>query len=157
MKDPVSPELRAYVIRRDGGCVVGRLLSVVALVIRPAQRPCRNDLGEVIVWNDQRYLTAAHVRDRGKGGRSAKRPPSTPRHLVAACYGHHLASPVVDLADVRDVLDAYLEEREGPDQDDGNRPHEAIARVRSARSRDAGIVAPAGSDRQEGRVDPDGS
>lgn len=142
-KDPVRPEDARAVLRRDGGCVVGFLYATGK--IARAVGPCS------IV------LTVAHVRDRGKGGRMAKRPPSVRRHLAATCSRHHLDDPIVDRPEVRDAVDAYLEEKEGPDQDDGNRPHEAIARVRSARSRDAGILASAGSDRQEERVDPDGT
>lgn len=151
-RDPVSPEDATYVLRRDPACVVA-ILSATGRI--PSFGPCRGLWGgPPLVPTD---WTVAHVRDRGKGGRSSKRPPSTPRHLVKACVGHHLADPVVDRPEVRDALDEYLELREGPDQDEGNRPHEAIARVRSARHREEGILpTPDGSDRpgsEEGRDD----
>jgi hypothetical protein len=132
--DPVSPEDAAYVIRRDGGCVVGVLILDGTLPELPG---CSSIYGRPISTFDTRGLTIAHVRDRGKGGRLGKRPPSRTRHLVACCYGHHLAHPYVDRAEVRDALDDYLEELEGADPEE--RPHEVIARVRSARS-----ILPAG-------------
>lgn len=72
-----------------------------------------------------------------------KRPPSTARRLVWCCAGHHLLDPVVDKADVRPLVDAYLEELEGPDLDD-DRPWEVIRRVRarsvsSASSEEGGL------------------
>ena len=143
-RDAVSPELRAYVLRRDGGCVLRPEKVAVVSRLGPLG-PCRG------------RITAAHVRDRGKGGRTSKRPPSTARHLVGACERHHLDDPVVDRPEVRDVLDAYLEDLEGPDQDDGNRPWEAIPRVRSARAmlpNASGVPAPlAPRSDEEGRND----
>jgi hypothetical protein len=131
--DPVTPEVRAYVFRRDRACVVG-LLALAGRIPDPG--PCRDQWGHRldVLRPDVRDLTAAHVRDRGRGGRTGARPPSTPRHLVAACYGHHLAVPVVDRSDVRDVLDDYLEEREGPEPEDA-RSWETVARVRGPEDR----------------------
>ena len=127
--DPVTPELRAYVFRRDGRCVVGLLAERGRI---PDQGLCRNAYGLPIIatgpWPAS-LLTFAHVRDRA-GGRTAKRPPSTPRRGAAACYGHHIARPVVDQADVRPEIDRYLEELEGPDLDD-SRPWETVRRVRA--------------------------
>lgn len=117
--DPVPPELAIYVFRRDGGCVVATLVLRGSIAV---EKPCRG------------RLTAAHVRDRA-GGRTGKRPPSTARRLASVCEGHHLDDPVVDRADVRPVVDAYLEELEGADVD-RSRPWEVIRRVR-ARSLDS--------------------
>lgn len=115
--DPVSPELRDYVFRRDPECVV-------AILIRRRILP-RDTFGRCDGPD-----TAAHVRD-SRGGRTGKRPPSTPRRLVRACRAHHVDYPTVDLADVRPLVDAYLEEKEGPDVDD-SRPWETIRRVRAS-------------------------
>lgn len=117
--DPVTPELHAYVLRRDGGCMVAAMAGSHRMTL-PDPGPCGGP------------LTAAHVRDRGKGGRTGKRPPSVPRHLVAACRVHHIDHPWVDRADYRDALDALLEAVEGPSLAD-DRPWEAIPRVRSGR------------------------
>lgn len=124
--DPVSPELAAYVFLRDGGCVVATLVLRGEISV---EKPCRG------------RLTAAHVRDRA-GGRTGKRPPSTKRRLAAVCEGHHTDDPVVDRADVRPVVDRYLEEIEGADVDD-SRPWEVIRRVR-ARSLDSATSEQAG-------------
>lgn len=134
-EDRVSPELALYVVRRDRGCVVQRLASVLPVRVGP----CRDRSGNVLsTWEAlfvslvdwERILTIAHVRDR-RGGRTGKRPASTPRRLAAVCAGHHLLDPTVDQADVRPIVDAYLEEQEGPDVDD-SRPWEVVRRVRSA-------------------------
>lgn len=110
-KDPVSPEDYLYVMRREGWtCIVGTLLS-------HRFGPCSGG------------LTLAHVRDRGLGGRLGRRPPSKRRHMVAACEGHHLANPIVDRREVRDLLDDYLKRMEGPEPP-SNRPWERIVRVR---------------------------
>lgn len=123
-KDPVTPEVADHVFRRDIGCVVGKLGVNVG--------PCRGRYGEVAAWSGPWVptdLTLAHVRDRGLGGRLGRRPPSTARHLVVACYGHHLAVPVVDRPTVRDVLDDYLSRMEGPEPET-SRPWERIRRIR---------------------------
>jgi hypothetical protein len=135
--DPVTPETYRYVLARDRRCLVGWLadrgdipFSLVGL--------CASAEGTI---RDPRTIdgldpTVAHVRDRGKGGRTGKRPPSVPRHLATVCYRHHLGGPVVyvDLPEVRDALDAHLEEIEGPDPEDG-RAHERIRRVRGPAER----------------------
>lgn len=127
--DPVSPELRAYVFRREGyRCVVSLLVERGRI---PDQGPCRDRFGKkpltLAEWVGS--LTFAHVRDRA-GGRAGKRPPSKARRAVAACYGHHLAKPVVDSREVREAIEEYLEELEGPDVDE-DRPNEVIRRVRA--------------------------
>lgn len=119
-EDPVTPELRAYVLWRDQGCVIGRLVYSHDLAFELAG-PCRarsgRDLGILMRVDPSLFdelLTIAHVRDR-LGGRMGKRPP---------------------------FLDAHLEAVEGPDRDP-RRPWEAIARVR-------GIVDSAPSDQEGG-------
>ena len=133
-QDPVTPELARYVLWRDRGCVIARLVASGALDFERVGG-CRGSGGEslgilvsIVPELADTVLTIAHVRDR-KGGRLGKRPPSVPRHLAAVCYGHHLADPMVDRRDVRPVVDDYLEAVEGPDRDP-RRPWEAIARVR---------------------------
>jgi hypothetical protein len=127
--DPVSPALAGYIVGRDGECVVGKLAR--AGRIRDFG-PCRNAYGIAIRdWTPRSIadLTIAHVRDRGRGGRTGRRPRSIPRRLVAACHGHHIADPVVDRAEVRDELDVYLEALEGPEPAP-ERWWEAVQRVR---------------------------
>ena len=126
-EDPVRPEVREYVLRRDEGCVVG-ILSMRLAIARDVGI-CRDQYGNHVSVFDLRDRTIAHVRDRGLGGRMAKRPPSVPRHLAAVCYGHHIADPIIDRPDVRDVVDAYLESLEGATAS-SVRPWERIARVR---------------------------
>lgn len=134
-EDRVTPETRAYVFARDEyRCIVDRLVELGKIVRRG---PCRDQYGsEVVVWRSgesfvRTTLTAAHVRDRGRGGRMSKRPASTARRLVTACVGHHLADPAVDRPEVRDAIDEYLEAKEGRDQDADARPWETVRRVRS--------------------------
>lgn len=112
--DRVSPELATYVRLRDGPCVILLLANIGRI---PSQGPCRG------------RSTAAHVRDSA-GGRTGKRPPSTPRRVASVCEGHHTDDPVVDRAAIRPEVDRYLEDLEGPDVDD-SRPWEAIRRVRA--------------------------
>lgn len=126
--DPVPPELARYVLERDHGCVLAILALRGRIVLATS---CRDRYGTPVdgrfVSSFERILTIAHVRDRA-GGRLGKRPPSTPRRLAAICYGHHLSEALVDSAVVRPAVDAYLEEREGPDID-YSRPWERIRRV----------------------------
>jgi hypothetical protein len=137
-RDPVTPELREYVLYRDAACVIG-LLAWRHELEAIAVGPCRSRDGRILgilisvvpaLFDD--LLTVAHVRDP-KGGRMGKRPPSTARRLAAVCYGHHLLHPVVDRADVRPVVDAYLERMEGPELET-DRPWERVVRVRGALS-----------------------
>lgn len=132
-KDPVTPELRAYVLNRDAACVVGLLVYRHELAFEDVGGCSTKDgrsvgiLISVVPSLFDDLLTLAHVRD-SRGGRMGRRPPSTPRRLAAVCYGHHLAYPTVDRADVRPVVDAYLERLEGPEMI--GRPGEVIVRVR---------------------------
>ena len=65
-RDPVTPEVYAAVLARDGRCVAPQLGA-----------------GDLC---DGR-LTLDHVKDQPMMG---KRAPSDPAHLVALCWRHHL-------------------------------------------------------------------
>lgn len=136
-EDPVTPEVRAYVFERDDGCVVARLVYARELPLE-ITGPCMSKWGRTLgllvrvapgLRDD--LLTIAHVRDRGMGGRLGKRPPSIPRRLAAVCHGHHTTHGTIDLPDVRDVVDLYLEAKEGPEPAP-SRPWERIPRIRRA-------------------------
>jgi hypothetical protein len=66
-KDPVTPELRLLVLRRDGICVTRR--------IDPNADDCAG------------RLTLDHVKDQPRMG---VRAPSDPAHLAVVCMHHHL-------------------------------------------------------------------
>jgi hypothetical protein len=63
-EDKVSPELHAYILKRDGGCIAPRY---------GATTPC---------WG---RITEDHVKTELRAG---KRATSDPKHLVAVCQGH---------------------------------------------------------------------
>lgn len=65
-KDPVTPEVRAAVLKRDGGCVA-------PILDQQASGTC---------WG---RLTLDHVKDHPRMGRRA---PSDEAHLVTLCEGH---------------------------------------------------------------------
>lgn len=139
-RDPVSPDLAAYILDRDRGCVVQRIAPRLVREIGPCRDRSGRELstldGLIVRRSDaDRVLTVAHVRDR-LGGKMGQRPPATRRRLAAVCAGHHLLDPIVDRADVRPVVDEYLEEQEGPDHADA-RPWEEIPRVRGGANRGA--------------------
>lgn len=75
-KDPVTPELRRYVLNRDGGCMAQWL---------GAPTGCR-DTGGYPLPMLSLDLELDHVRDQPMIG---KRAPSDPIHLVALCHHHH--------------------------------------------------------------------
>ena len=88
-KDPVTPELRAAVLERDGGCVAPRLVPAGELAA---------SYGWVIVETSKRtyyldacsgQLTLDHVKDQPRMG---VRAPSDMAHLVTLCAFHHLDS-----------------------------------------------------------------
>jgi hypothetical protein len=66
-RDPVSPELREAVLRRDRGCVAPRLGAT--------EYDCHG------------RLTLDHVKDQPMMG---KRAPSDLSHLATLCWTHHL-------------------------------------------------------------------
>jgi hypothetical protein len=66
-RDPVTPELRLFVLERDHGCVA------VTLGAEPGD--CRG------------RLQLDHVKDAPMAG---KRAPSDPGHLASICEFHHL-------------------------------------------------------------------
>ncbi len=78
-KDPVTPELRIAILRRDSGCIAADNHHLVrrlfALHPHPAEDACRG------------RLTLQHVKDQPRTG---KRAPSDPEHLVVVCEHHHL-------------------------------------------------------------------
>ena len=93
-RDPVTPEVREAVLRRDGGCVA------------PELWPCIEhgaDCGSPPDPCDGR-LTLDHVKDEPRMG---KRAPSDPAHLVTLCWHHHLDGWATSH---RPELRAYLRE-----------------------------------------------
>ena len=81
MRDQVSPEMYRAVIARDGGCV--------APLVDPGCSPCRSQWGAVHDRSFLGMLTLDHVREEAMMGKRAR---SDMRHLVAICYGHHIAT-----------------------------------------------------------------
>jgi hypothetical protein len=67
-RDPVTPDVALYVLRRDAGCVAVKL----------GEHP--NTCGG--------RLTLDHVRDHAAMG--GVRAPSDARHLATVCENHHL-------------------------------------------------------------------
>lgn len=65
-KDPVTPETRAAVLKRDGGCVAKKLIPQES----------------VKCWG---RLTLDHVKDNPT---MSKRAPSDLAHLATLCQGH---------------------------------------------------------------------
>ena len=79
MRDQVTPELRALVLARDGGCVATRL---------DADHQCMSLWGPV-ARTDLWAMTLDHVKDEPRMGRRA---PSDAEHLVTLCYGAHIVT-----------------------------------------------------------------
>lgn len=71
-KDPVTPDLRLYVLERDRWCVA----MTVDPTLAGGAASCRG------------RLTLDHVQDGY--GRMGKRAPSDRAHLVTLCEHHHL-------------------------------------------------------------------
>lgn len=96
-KDPVTPELRNYVLARDAGCVMPRLDF--------APRPADNIPPDEILplpFCDGR-IEIDHVDNGGIG----KRGPSTPANLVSLCGPHHRFKTENSRL-MRSLLRAYL-------------------------------------------------
>lgn len=72
-EDKVTPELRAYILARDGMCFAARI---------DLSHQCRTRFGAPHRPDDLAKLTLDHVHDHASMG---KRAPSDPRHLVAVC------------------------------------------------------------------------
>lgn len=80
-RDRVTPEMRAAVIVRDGGCVLARL--------DPAH-VCRDRWGTAHAATATWLLSIEHVKDELRMGRRA---PSDMGHLVAMCYAGNVNVP----------------------------------------------------------------
>ena len=80
MKDPVTPDLRRRVLRRDRQCV--------AVIIDPRIDQCQRRFGQPCQPTDPLALTLDHVQEGY--GRMGKRAPSTASNLVSLCWHHHL-------------------------------------------------------------------
>jgi len=80
--DPVTPEVRREVLRRDGECVLAKL--------DPEHYVCRDAWGNRHDPYDRDKLTLEHVKDELAMG---KRAPSDPQHLVALCAHANIGVP----------------------------------------------------------------
>jgi hypothetical protein len=98
--DPVTPELRLFVLERDGACVAAKL---------ERGHSCRDMWGVPHSPTDRRKLSLEHVKDQLRMG---KRAPSDPSHLVTLCYGANVGVPSKEL---RAALRSYLRTIEGPE------------------------------------------
>ena len=79
--DPVTPEVREAVLRRDQMCVLWRL---------DRRHYCRDGWGNRHDARDLDRLTMEHVKDELAMG---KRAPSDPQHLVALCAHANIGVP----------------------------------------------------------------
>lgn len=77
--DPVTPDLRALVLARDGGCV--------AAILDPGHL-CRDRWGWPHLPARVELMTLDHVQEAY--GRMGQRAPSDPAHLVTLCWSAHL-------------------------------------------------------------------
>jgi len=94
-RDPVTPEVRQLVLRRDRHCILLRL---------DWSHQCRDQWGNVHSSYDLDRLTLEHVKDALMMGRRA---PSDPAHLVAMCYSGNVGVPSKEQ---RQAIRAYLRE-----------------------------------------------
>lgn len=72
--DPVTSEVRAFVLVRDRGCIAVKV---------DTGHVCQDQWGNVHAAGDLARLTLDHVKDAPRLGRRA---PSDPAHLVAMCW-----------------------------------------------------------------------
>ena len=79
--DPVTPEVREAVLRRDQTCVLWQLSN---------GHVCRDAWGNEHEPYDLDMLTLEHVKDELAMG---KRAPSDPQHLVALCAHANIGVP----------------------------------------------------------------
>jgi len=78
-RDPVTPEVRAAVLRRDGQCVAAKY---------ELGHACRDQWGTPHRPDDLDKLTLDHVHEGY--GMLGKRAPSDMGHLISACWAAHL-------------------------------------------------------------------
>jgi len=80
--DPVTPEVREAVLRRDQMCVLAFLDE--------SHTYCRDAWGNEHPADDLSKLSLEHVKDELAMG---KRAPSDPQHLVALCAHANIGVP----------------------------------------------------------------
>lgn len=80
-KDPVTPELRELVLRRDGECLMAKF---------NAAHVCRDAMGRPHAAWALSMLSIEHVKSDLAMG---KRAPSDAAHCVALCHGANVAVP----------------------------------------------------------------
>ena len=86
--DPVTPDMRERVLRRDGACVAAVLESRGMVDTR--DHVCRDQWGAEHDPRALGRLTLEHVKDDLA---MSMRAPSDERHLVACCYGLNVGVP----------------------------------------------------------------
>ena len=99
--DPVTPDVRARVLRRDGGCVAATLDTM---------HVCRDRWGWPHHPARAELMTLDHVQEAY--GRMGQRAPSDPRHLVTLCWHAHLDGWATSN---RPALRAYIASKEDTD------------------------------------------
>jgi hypothetical protein len=91
-RDPVTPELREEVMRRDDWRCIAPFIEREWGCCADIGR-CKSRWGEraevIEGLYDRSALTLDHVKDEPRAG---KRAPSDRRHLVTVCAFHHLDS-----------------------------------------------------------------
>lgn len=99
-RDPVTPELREFVMRRDGKCV---------LAIFDASHQCYDAFGRPHASDDLDKLQLEHVKDRLRMG---KRAPSDPLHLLTLCGFRNVIRPPTKIERVlmRQYLQKFVED-----------------------------------------------
>lgn len=80
-KDPVTREVRDYVLRRDQMCVAAKMVPM---------HVCRDIWGSPHASTALRMMTLDHVQTGG--GRMGLRAPSDPAHLVTLCAWSHVST-----------------------------------------------------------------
>lgn len=113
----MTPEVHAFVLARDGGCVARfsrdpldrmRWPMMAAL---PDPGPCRNEFGSEINPYSLIGLTLDHVEEADQLD-FGRRPPDDPEHLWTLCPGHHMGSQGGHVwatdARVRDAARSYI-------------------------------------------------
>ena len=93
--DPVTPETRLFVLRRDGECVLHK---------RDPFHVCRDQWG---AWHAPDHLLKLSIEHVKSEPRMGVRAASDPEHLVALCHAANLAVP--SKAE-RSWMRAYLQE-----------------------------------------------